>query len=255
MINLNRVRNSFFFSPSFFFLVLSPFTFSQPINRNVYAELSGTYKGSLPCADCREVITAIDLRYNGTYRITLIYGGKSDSIFEQSGSFSFDTLNHLVVLSGILHGPNRYKVDPGMITQLDMNGKIIAGSMAENYILRRLDPQITEIRWLLTELMGKPVNDTARMGRAIFLLCSSIENRVHGFSGCNDFSGVFALLPGNRVAFSKMITTLKACPDMTIESELLNVLRMADNYTIKEHRLQLNKAKMAPLAIFESRDE
>ena len=51
-----------------------------------------------------------------------------------------------------------------------------------------------------------------------------------------------------------MATTLKACPDMEIEAQLVKVLETVDNYSIKGGVLSLNRAKMASLARFEMVD-
>jgi hypothetical protein len=40
---------------------------------------------------------------------------------------------------------------------------------------------------------------------------------------------------------------------MQLEDELKNVLGMADNYSILDGKLSLNKARMAPLARFEAK--
>jgi heat shock protein HslJ len=43
---------------------------------------------------------------------------------------------------------------------------------------------------------------------------------------------------------------MMACPDMELQDRFMKALEMADNYTIAENVLSLNKARMAPLAKF-----
>ncbi len=112
------------------------------------------------------------------------------------------------------------------------------------------DQIITEKQWKLIELTGKPV-DASQKSEAHFILKTE-NNRVTGNGGCNSFSGTYELLEGNRIRFSKMISTMMACGNMDIEYGLLKVLETADNYTIKGDTLSLNKARMAPLAKFEA---
>jgi heat shock protein HslJ len=78
------------------------------------------------------------------------------------------------------------------------------------------------------------------------------ENRLNGNGGCNSFTGHFELKPGNRLAFSKIAATLMACPDMQIETQLIEALETADHYSLLGDTLTLNKARMAPLARFEA---
>lgn len=44
--------------------------------------------------------------------------------------------------------------------------------------------------------------------------------------------------------------TRMACIKPTVEEAFIKVLETADNYTVKNDTLQLNKARMAPLAKF-----
>ena len=49
--------------------------------------------------------------------------------------------------------------------------------------------------------------------------------------------------------------TMRACPEMESEQTFMSVLQQADNYTIADGILSLNRARMAPLARFELADE
>ena len=51
------------------------------------------------------------------------------------------------------------------------------------------------------------------------------------------------------------MSTLMACENMEVETELAKVLEQADNYTIEGDILSLNKARVAPLARFKRVDE
>lgn len=77
------------------------------------------------------------------------------------------------------------------------------------------------------------------------------KNRVQGFAGCNTMSGEYTLEDGNRIRFSKMAVTMRACPEVDFnESEFLEVFNLADNYTINGDTLSLNVGRRAPLAVF-----
>ena len=71
-----------------------------------------------------------------------------------------------------------------------------------------------------------------------------------GNSGCNQFSGDYELSDGNRIRFSRVISTKIACMDMTLEHRFLEVLANTDNYSLKNDTLSLNRERMAPLARF-----
>ncbi len=65
------------------------------------------------------------------------------------------------------------------------------------------------------------------------------------------FFGSCELKEGNRVTFSKMGSTMMACPNMATGNELFKVPETIDNSTTDGNSLQLNKARMAPLSRFE----
>lgn len=106
-------------------------------------------------------------------------------------------------------------------------------------------------KWKLVELRGKPVSQT-QMGKDVYLQLDQKDHRISGFSGCNGFGGTYALKEGNRIELSQMMGTLMACPDLETETAFLEVLRTVDNYNHNGKTLQLNKARMAPLAKFEA---
>ena len=114
------------------------------------------------------------------------------------------------------------------------------------------DP-LTDNEWRLVELMGKPIPAAAEPMNNITLKFIKADSRVSGFSGCNTYSGGFTSSGPLRISFTQMISTMKACPvNMELESEYLKMLAGVDNYTINGNSLSLNKARMAPLARFES---
>jgi heat shock protein HslJ len=60
------------------------------------------------------------------------------------------------------------------------------------------------------------------------------------------------LLHGGRIHFTGGFATTKmACPEMTVESGFLAALSRIDNYSVSGDKLSLNRARMAPLLVFE----
>lgn len=115
------------------------------------------------------------------------------------------------------------------------------------------DNGIVEKYWKLKTLEGKDIEMAENQEKEIYFMLKTDENRVVGFSGCNTFNGTYTLEKGNRIRFTQMLSTLKACPDVDInESEFLKVFELADNYTINGDILNLNVGKRAPLAVFEA---
>lgn len=208
----------------------------------------GTYTGIMPCADCEGISTAITLKKDLTFVLRTKYLGKSDSVYESTGTFAWNKEGNKITLSG--SEPTVYFVGENTLSQMDKSGNQIVGATTGKYILQKSMAVITEKYWKLTELMGKPIIMNETMAKEPHIIFHTADNRVNGNSSCNSFMGSYELKEGNRITLSKLAGTMMACPDMSIESEFLKILEMADNYYVTEDTLILNKAKMAPLARF-----
>ncbi len=110
---------------------------------------------------------------------------------------------------------------------------------------------IYQVKWKLVELNGKPVADKIN-GKEPFISFDETTKRYSASGGCNGLGGSFEIKANQRITFSQGMSTMMACEDMTIERGISQVLAQADNYTIKDGVLSLNKAKQAPLAKFEA---
>lgn len=229
---------------------------SQPMADNSMNSLDwdGVYTGVLPCADCEGIETTISLAKDLTYNIKTKYLGKSEEVFEKSGSFSWNETGSLITLAGFAkgEGPSKYFVGENWIAQLDLEGNRITGALEDKYVLKKVkEVTLTDTKWKLVEFMGKAVEYKNPNHKDIFLQLNSADSSAFGFSGCNTFRGSYELKEGNRITFSKMASTLMACPDMELEREFMKVIETADNYNFDGKMFVLNKARMAPLARFE----
>ena len=109
--------------------------------------------------------------------------------------------------------------------------------------------EITDKKWKLIELSGKAVADSVN-GKEPFLLLQKADDRYTAGGGCNGLGGTFELLANGKIKFTQGMSTMMACEDMWVETDLNQALVQADNYTVNGDNLSLNKAKMAPLARF-----
>lgn len=223
----------------------------------------GSYAGVVPCADCAGIETFITLDKDLSYQLRTRYLGKDDRIFERQGTFVWEENGNVIYLKGLSEGPNRYHVGENLLFQLDKQGKRITGDLAENYILRKVaDGNVrapytlfSPSQWGLMELMGKQIDQELGVDHSPWMKFEREGGRVYGFSGCNQFTGAFEAAAGNRIRFSKMAMTKKACPDMNVEMDFMRVLETADSYHLDDQELILYRARMAPLARFRAVSE
>jgi heat shock protein HslJ len=110
---------------------------------------------------------------------------------------------------------------------------------------------ITDRKWKLVELAGKPVTDQVN-GKVPYILLQQNDGRYLASGGCNGLGGTFTLQEHGRIKFVQGMSTKMYCKNMEIENELSKALTTADNYNLDGNDLSLNKAKMAPLARFKA---
>lgn len=147
--------------------------------------------------------------------------------------------------------PGVYRVAENRLIQMDMNGKPVSGDMADRYILGKITDGISGKYWKLTEVMGKPVAFSEGAKKEAHILLHPSQNRVTGNGGCNGFFGTYQLSNNNKIQFSKMGSTQMYCEGgMETEAAFLKALQTADSYYLNNDSLQLNRARMAPLARF-----
>jgi len=207
----------------------------------------GSYFGITPCASCPGIETELTLTSDQNYVLTRKYidNEGTDTV---KGKFSWD--GNLIKLEGIKDGdgPSMYKVEEGKIRQLDLKGKEIKGQLAQNYVLTKNgNLSVEDKRWKLIELYGKPITGSAETHYIIF---HSEDGRVEAKANCNVILNNYKIKNQYQLKITPGISTLMACPD-NLEQELLKALVQADNLSISETNLSLNKARMAPLARFE----
>ncbi|WP_088328361.1 copper resistance protein NlpE N-terminal domain-containing protein [Lacimicrobium sp. SS2-24] len=208
----------------------------------------GVYEGVLPCADCEGIQTRLMLSANGNYQLSETYLGEDRRDFQSKGEFEWLDDGLRIRLLGRPSAPGLYQVGENQLFHLDQDGQRIRGELASAYRLaKQFGSEIVGVKWQLTELMGQQIANDAQ--KPVYFTIGA-DMQVTGFAGCNRFFGKVNLEQGQRLAFGKMASTMMACPALQQEGKLLKALEMADNCTLQQGILSLNKARMAPLARF-----
>lgn len=216
---------------------------------------NGVYTGVLPCADCEGIETRIVLKQDGSFERSMKYLGKDDMPMHEDGQFEWDDSGNRVLLISEM-GNQLYQVGENVLFHLDEAGNRITGELAANYrlIKNRVDFNLEDKKWVLFELRGQEIEGSEDQKEG-YIELNMETGRFSGNNTCNNFFGQYELKEGNRIQLGKTGSTMMACPDMELQDEFNKVLEMADNYTISDGVLSLNKAKMAPLARFRLMEE
>jgi len=207
---------------------------------------SGTYQGTLPCADCPGIRYTITLDEDNSYQLKTQYLERGDSVFTESGKFNWDDKGGQITLA---ERGEKFQVGENRLFHLDMEGNRITGGLAEYYVLNKVTESITGRYWKLIEVSGKTVMDGTTQ-KEPYIQLNSEDNRLEATGGCNGMGGTYELSDPNRIKFSQLMGTLMACENMEVENGLKRALEAADSYHVQGDTLQLFRARMAPLAKF-----
>lgn len=213
---------------------------------------AGVYEGIIPCASCEGIETKIRINYDLTYEMARVYVGKNDSIFTKEGTFTWTEDGGSIILDNIPEGEaaRKYMVGENLLFQLDLDGNRITGELSDRYILRKRTTGVSDVRWILKEIYGNDIAKNYTFREMPHLTLVSEENRMTGNAGCNSFHGHYEITGEDRIAFSEIASTKIACEEMEVETELFNILETVNTFSIHGDTLIINRARMAPLALF-----
>ena len=95
----------------------------------------GTYKGTLPAADCPGIVTTLTLSADGRYALHMEYLER-DVAFDEQGVFEVE--GNLLVLTPDDGGQGGcYKVEENRLRMLDGDRKTNKGKQADHYVLQK----------------------------------------------------------------------------------------------------------------------
>lgn len=107
-------------------------------NAMIALDVDGTYKGTLPCADCSGIETELQISPDQSFVRKTRYLGKNDqTVFEERGTYSWNEAGNIIVLNNVENAPNQYFVGENKLIQLDLSGNRITGNLAEMYVLKK----------------------------------------------------------------------------------------------------------------------
>lgn len=102
-------------------------------------------------------------------------------------------------------------------------------------------------KWELISLEGNEITTN----QPVYLNFGD-NNKISGFAGCNTLKANYTVKNGSQIQFWQLSSTKMMCApyDMKVENELMEALKTADNYTLRNGQLMLNVGRRAPLAVF-----
>ncbi len=215
----------------------------------VSVDYNGTYRGTLPCADCQGIKTTVYLSKDNTFRtITQYIGSETEDV--DTGKFTWDKTGSIITLNG--KEKAKYFVGENTLTKLNLDGKKVEGSLAKFYMLTKDNYAVLNKKWDLVELNGKKFDASQTTKKEAFIMFNDAENRYVASAGCNTISGSFMVNSYNHLELGEGMSTMMACPNLEWEQQLMEVLKTADTFSISGDELHLFKGRMRAMAVFKA---
>ena len=104
-------------------------------NAETSLDYQGTYKGTLPAADCPGIEVTLCLKADGKYEQHLKYIDR-DPAFDETGDYTV-TENLLTLKHADGEQPEYYKVEENRLRRLDAEKQPITGALADHYVLQK----------------------------------------------------------------------------------------------------------------------
>jgi heat shock protein HslJ len=118
----------------------------------------------------------------------------------------------------------------------------------DKYILKKVIPMsIENKKWQLVELNYQAVKGTAQTH---YLILNSATQRLEAKACCNQMGGAYAIKKETELMIKQLMSTVMACENMQTEMDFYTALSTADNFSVFNNQLFLNK-KMMSLARFD----
>lgn len=105
--------------------------------------------------------------------------------------------------------------------------------------------------WNIVEIQGNPVQAESQP----FIGFDTKEGRVYGNSGCNQMMGAFTFSAPNHLELGDMASTMRACPDMDTERQVLETLASVRSLEVSGKELLLYSGGKKPVMRLQKRFE
>lgn len=194
----------------------------------------GTYEASLPCADCVSIEYQIEILSDSTFTEHVTYLGREDGIYEVHGNWSIAE-DSILTAKSALEGNKLFVSPDGTLQIIETNGE-------RTHVLQRagkISNQQTLLNdiWVLETLHKNELTPEHFSKERPRLEFHNIDNKVLGFSGCNQLTGPFTI-EGNQISIGPFASTRMACPGVN-EALFLAAIDEVTSYKIKDLKLYL----------------
>lgn len=176
----------------------------------------------------------LTLKSNNTYQIIVSNWNKQPDNTYFEGKFTWDKTGGFIQMDQLISNINTSKLKVGENVLWAKDGS------TENikFIKMDVNPALTEKYWKLVAVNDIKITNKDFIETEPHIMFKSEFNHVRGNDGCNQFQGGFEI-NGNKITFGRMLSTLKACPDVFASTEFRKLLSEEITFEVKNDKLTL----------------
>ena len=217
---------------------------------------AGYYQGVTPKYDNQGVYTDLELRDDLTFTKRTKRLGQEKKLTSISGTFSWSSDGNSIVLESDFEAKNSIlSVQENRLVWQNIQGIEIGESERENYVLTKIPGILMEREWVIKKMSDDFINIVPKgENDHIYIFFDGDENKVYGFGGCNFFHASYHLVD-NEIAFTPILSTKMAGPNINIENRFFNILRETRKYEIVGNELYFINDKGLHLMLAVTKDK
>tara|TARA_B100000508_G_C11421144_1_gene258411 strand:+ start:129 stop:968 length:840 start_codon:yes stop_codon:yes gene_type:complete len=226
----------------------------------------GMYSGILPCKDCMGKRTIIHLKEGLETEVTTIDLGEKMNMGNFVTDFSWDNDGNRISFTDQKNITHYFKVEENRLV-FDGNSPDEAYATQNKFVLKKGGDRLLNRLWTADEIMGQSKRNNVEEeptemleeNQSLFqYLLLRTDGTFIASGGCNLLQGKYKLMEKNKLNFSNISMTEKACENAHLDNALVSALEQTEVFLVptqedensQELKLHLMVGKRAPLAIF-----
>lgn len=202
---------------------------------------TGYYQGLILQGDNEGTYIDLELHEDSTFVKREKKLNSEDKLIAINGTFSWSEDGNDIILTSDFEAYNSIlKVEKQHLIWKKRQNENILAEKSNDYILTKIPGLLLEREWVITSIANIDVHLSPKGNNEhINIFFASDENKAYGFGGCNFYRTSYHLID-NELAFTPIMATKMAGPNINIENKFFANLQKVKKYQIVDKELYLS---------------
>lgn len=214
--------------------------------------ITGRYSGILPCADCPGILNILELSQSGNFTLREFYLDRNRGAFTGRGVWKHIEATQLNLSFEENSRTMRMAITPTGLKLLNQDGSEISTEFPDLYELEKNSPSLQNTRWEIQKLGNRAPGENQQEEKegGYFISFAPEGYRFDAKAGCNTLIGEYSFTAGGGLTFTAPASTLMACPDMSMEELLADILTSTRRWRIQSEQMMFLDQDENEIAVF-----